>query len=321
METEYILNELSTTLLANKDEVNLTMSLFVDVLKRSRSIGIKPNVRASKDLKEIELCAGYFVSNWCVDKSVDKERRLYLLGLITKSPLLEGLPKEIEIGKIEVEVRFDGMQGEGLTIAHLTENPILSFNTNEKWRPDELTVQIRTLKVDLSGNCDTVDETRTLINFCTLENLESNIKKVSQLQNKRFSSIEDFWAKKEMIFPHLEFSPTVLANLQLLGHKNPVFVQMADLFSKFNSYCIDWKDGPFMLSKQLPNISSESESTMQAYGKDREFSDNLGNVHICELHARLTPGAQRVHFRPFSERRTIFIGYVGKKLPSTLYPT
>jgi hypothetical protein len=208
MELEYVLNELSANVLQSKEEANSVMDLFVDVLRNSREIGIKPNVRTHKDMREIELAEGYFVSNWSANQSIGKERRLYILNLLTKSPLLSGLPDQIAADAKEIEVQFEGIQGRGMTVAHLSENPVLSFSSHEKWHSNELAIQVRTLQLDgLTGDLRVVESPASLTNFCTMENLTSNLQKIKELQTTRFDSVNDFWTKKNMLFGCLKFAP------------------------------------------------------------------------------------------------------------------
>ncbi len=321
MELEYIFNELSIEPAVGLAEAHQVMDNFIEILKSSRAIGIKPNIRSSVDLKSVQLKDGYYVSNWCANQDVNKERRLYLLTLSTKFPLVSDLPECLEENLKEVEVQFEGRQGEGLTLAHLTKNPVISLNTHVKWNPDILQVQVKTMKIHSDERFEILDSNASLLNFCIPSNVTTHLPNIPKLQKQRCTSIEDFWQKKNAWFPNLEFAPTLLDNLEAIGMKSPIFSQAVQLFSDFDIFCNSWTSGPCAIVTSLPNISAESAPTMQTYGHLRKFKDETGADITCELHARLTPGAHRLHFYPDPTSKKIFIGYVGWKLACTKFPT
>jgi hypothetical protein len=323
MSLEYVLNELSVAeLMPSVQDANAVMDTFVDVLKSSRELGIRPSVRTHISIEGIELSPGYFISNWCSDQTISKEKRLYIRKLLTNSPLLEGLPEGLQEDIKEVGVKFNGLLGNGLTVAFLAENPVLSFNTHARWEPPILNVTVERLTLNAQSNViEVIENEGMLINFSTRESLGTNKEKVRALLEKRFTSIDDFWSKREQIFSRLEFSLTLFDDLKTLGVNSTLFVQVVDRLSELNRYCETWTEGPCLVREKIPNISVESASTMQTYGEERKFKNHRGEYFLCELHCRLTPGANRVHFFPLVNDRKIFVGYVGKKLRTTSTPT
>ena len=319
MNIEYVLNELSVEELASSDvRANEVMDIFVEVLKNSREIGIRPNIRTHKQMGEIQLSDNYFISNWCENANISKEKRLYIKKLLTNSPILHGLEGQILEDVKEFEAEFEGKAGVGITLAHLMNNPVLSFCTHSKWEAEELSVQICSLKVDAdSGVCDLIKADSRVINFAKIETLEQNKSKIINLQKTKFSSVADFWEKKGQLFLHLDFSPSLLDNLNELGWGNPILAQVFSKIASLDEYCQSWKSGPCQLTSVHANISVESQSTMQQFGAARIFKTSNGEDIVCEHHARLTPGAQRIHFNPHPDEKKIFVGYVGRKLPTS----
>jgi hypothetical protein len=320
---DYVLNELSiATPFTDRAQAHIAMDQFADVLRGSRQIGIRPGVRTQIALGAIEIAPDYYISNWCADQAVSKEKRLYVLSIATKSPLLVGLPDAISADVKEVAVSKDGEIGDGLTVAYLTNSPLISMDSHHKWRPSELAVTVETLVANAeSGEVNIEVSDALLLNFCTLGSLAEMQNRVQEISQTRFESIEEFWALRVEVFPKLEFSLDVKKTLIGLGLNNPLFMQAIEKFRQMNAYCESWVDGPCEIVDTIPNISDESVSTMQQFGEARLFRHESGGYLECRLHARLTPGAWRIHFAPNVAKKTIFVGYVGQKLPSSEYRT
>lgn len=315
-----ILNELSLSDQASdKERARAMMESFVDVLKGIEKNAVSPQIRLHTRLWQIELCPGYTVHNWSDDLAINKDKRIYFKIKVMKFPLLEELEKSMPEDCLETDVLHENVSGKGLTVAYLTENPVISLNSNSKWVPSELDVLVRKLKNDGSAEINFLDVEGSLLNFSTDENLKLNIDKLIQLARDKFKSVEDFWNHKEKIFPKIEFAPSFKDDLNGIGFNNLLFDQIISSLSRLNDYCNNWSDGPCRICQDLPNVSGESASTMQQFGSERVFKDELGKDVTCEIHSRLTPGAVRLHFCPLESQKKIFVGYVGPKLSSVLY--
>ncbi|WP_413586043.1 hypothetical protein [Bdellovibrio sp. HCB274] len=316
MQLEYILNELSIReLFPTPGDAHAIMDVFIDVVMASRSSGVKPNVRTHVKINQIELSSGYYISNWAADQSINREKRLYIHTLLTKNPLLKELPDPLCEDIKETSVKVYRTHGDGVTVSYLTDNPVISFNTDPKWDVPLLDIEVEQLKTGDQGNPEIVQHTSTLINFSTLQSFQANRTKIQQIHLRRFATIEDFWARKGDVYPHLTFSPEVKD--QLAGYTTPqqqFFQQAMMRLNEINNYCQTWSSGPCTILSDIPNISPESLSTMQAYGELRKFPDDSGSYKLCELHARITPGPGRIHFYPLPDQKKIFIGYIGPKL-------
>jgi hypothetical protein len=315
MQLEYILNEISLRPVPSSiDEAKIMMDAFIGVVIQSRAIGVKANIRAHANISEIEIYPNYFISNWCKDESVPKEKRHYVLKLLTSHPILSELPDQVIEDIKETEVSFESEPGVGLAVGFLTDNPILSFNTAVKWQPSSLEVQVSQLKKNHQSQVEIVSTNATLLNISSLDSLSENKEEIFILASSRFLDIADFWSRKGDVFPFLRFSPDILDRIQYLTPRSQFFQQAMMRLLEINKYCESWDGKEFSIAECIPNVTPESKSTMQAHGDKRLFKDDTGQLLICEWHARFTPGPGRIHFCRMKDTNTLFIGYLGLKL-------
>ena len=86
----------------------------------------------------------------------------------------------------------------------------------------------------------------------------------------------------------------------------------------FNDFCASWQIGNFDLktlnAQTSLNASGESQQTMKKYGSHRRFKLTDGRREIFELHIKT--GDLRFHFFPDNNNKCVYMGYIGKHLPT-----
>jgi len=126
------------------------------------------------------------------------------------------------------------------------------------------------------------------------------------------------WERKEKLFSKLILCPSVEDDLKKIGSK--YFSQIVNKLVALDKYVTTkWLVGEFNYrdanySSSL-TISPESKGTMEKYGNERLFKMPDGTTKYFELHIKT--GDLRFHFYP--ENRKIYIGYIGKHLPTVKY--
>ena len=70
----------------------------------------------------------------------------------------------------------------------------------------------------------------------------------------------------------------------------------------------------------LTRATPESEATLKQFSQEHTFGLPDGSVKRFSWHVRYTGGyAGRIFFHPVPERKVIYIGHVGHKLPTVKY--
>jgi hypothetical protein len=129
-----------------------------------------------------------------------------------------------------------------------------------------------------------------------------------------------FWERKETLFSNIILCPTVENVINTIGgtYLEQIMIQLKELDRYVSQY---WKTGNFNYvdsnAKTPLNITPESKKTMgqKKYVALRTFSMPDGRRECFELHIKT--GNLRFHF--FPENNKIYIGYIGKHLPTDQY--
>lgn len=83
---------------------------------------------------------------------------------------------------------------------------------------------------------------------------------------------------------------------------------------ELEEYCKTWESGAFDFDALPSKVSPESESRLKELKDKLTFQCSDGKKRIFSLHARMTPGAWRIHFCTELGPGKIVIGYVGSKI-------
>ena len=131
----------------------------------------------------------------------------------------------------------------------------------------------------------------------------------------------DLWDRRVWLFPSLIFCENVRREIQGLQVGDPLLKQVVKRLLEIQNYCRGWNVGPFNPADLPFKITGESEATMNQYSAERTFVVPDNNIAlIFKLHGRLTPHTWRIYFEPVRPG-SMYIGYIGPKLPTVEYPT
>ena len=129
---------------------------------------------------------------------------------------------------------------------------------------------------------------------------------------------EELWAKKDDLFPHLCFCPSVEMDLQKL--ENYYLSQIVQKLEQLEQHCAitgTEKIDTSVLSK----TTVESQATLDKYTADHTFRDEKGKSYVASWHMRFTGIPGRIFFVPGYEPERMLVCYIGKKLKNVSFPT
>lgn len=138
---EAVFNELSFLPLAlSPDEAKERISIFLDLLKEIRALGIK-KLKVTNDFSTKEIADGYSLYNWYGDISIDREERRALATFL-QSPNIPDSFTDDMLEDIDSAVLSDCnlIKVDGLLFAGLTNTLCLSFYSDLRW--DKLLINI-----------------------------------------------------------------------------------------------------------------------------------------------------------------------------------
>lgn len=280
------------------------MAEFFKLYEKLYNLGVK-DFYTTQNIKL--LPQEYPMSKWIYKLDVD-ERRIVVM-------LLDKI-EEKDINEFsEYDAIIDEISCSGLLGAYLESDNVISLNSNSKWAKDRLEFEI----ISLHEKGDEVIESKGNVqNFYSCEQDLSEYENYLMKDKYKVYTYEELWSKKEIMFPHLEFCPSVRRNLLSLD-KKPIR-QILNKLKYLDKCAGKLEENPLGFSDSN-TITIESQSTLNKYRSEHTFRDKDGKSYLASWHARFTGIAGRIYFVPVMESSTILICHIGGKLPNVTYPT
>jgi hypothetical protein len=285
------------------------MDNFISTIKACRAQGIGTYLRIPVGFHVSELTTGYPIARWLNDQGVDREKRLFIGTLATKSPYFEDLlGTTAATGFDEAEFAFNATRADGLGVAYLLDAVGISLSTSPPWNATNLRIVHRTLNDESSE----IEEKEVDVRH--VSSPEHSNAHAAELRNDQVDAIvsgSKLWDAGAELFTRLAFCDSVKPQIAGLtsgaGGLSIVFRSLLEL----QALCETWIEGTFD-SRGIPNTTRESGATLQQFGEERTFTGPDGVARVFSWHIKR--GSIRIHFVPDAENRSCLIGYVGPHL-------
>ncbi|NOT61144.1 MAG: hypothetical protein HOP19_13070 [Acidobacteria bacterium] len=318
MSLEMIANELSLKTPAyDMQTAQQWMGQFVQTLRSLVTLGTDRVLRVPADYQTTPLAFGYTLVHWFGDNQVDKEERRWFRSLSTRSPFLEGLP-DWEDEAWKSEFFFNGNPSMGLGYAFLLNAIAVSWSSDQQWDNNQLEIEHNQLKDD-----QRIDHEMVLVPHCSHPNHAlAHQTRITQQLTATIQSPIDLWNRRDSLFPSLNFCNKVESQLLSIDAGDAIFPQVVKCLLEFQDYCNNWQTESFnsaTFALIARKSSPDSDATLRQYGKERTFLYN-GVSFIFSLHVRIPLRGWRVYFHPEPNTHTLLIGYIGRHLPTVLFP-
>ena len=282
-------------------------------LATGMTILIKHNVvdsalRASVPLEEVWCLPGYSLSHAMRSLRTNaREESSFLLRLLTKVPLLEGLDAAIKDQFLACETAtLSPEDGQPLLICAIQDWVTVSFPSKPDWQRDTLTVRFQKL---LPG--DEWREGQEAIDNLACTGHASHICDRHHARVLSDLTPIEQWDRREEAFPNLLFGLDVTDTARTSGQLTAILNRLQRLEDGAAAWL---KTGgpkpPWSLE-----VTPESESTMNdpTLHSRRVFRSRDGTAKLFEWHAKF--GSMRIHLSFDAASRTVEIGYIGPHLP------
>lgn len=289
------------------------MSRLVEVLRVAPNHGFGKGIRTSEAFPTLELAPNYTLQSWTVDREVNRDERMFVLYLATRSPFLIGAAPEIQEREHLVEVVLGDDSALEWGAAFLLDLPLVSV-CQGPWEAAEL-----------NAICRSLDSTESVVTeSCVLRNVSKPVhfleheNWIAERKIRSLDCLEDLWNRRDELFPHLVFCQEVKDQLFSIQRGDAHFQSLIERLFQLQKYFGNWESGSFEKSA-FAKCNPTSNATRETYGRRYYFTCPDGMKVFCGWHLYLTPGAWRIYFHPDADKRRCIIGHIGAKLPSVLY--
>ena len=312
MDLEMVLNELSLkTPVGYRHRARQLMSELIRTLRQATANGVNRVLRTSDEIHSLELAPNYRISQWRNDPKVDREESRFFKTLVTKAPFWTDVFEEFKDEFDLSDIKHQGELVRGIGFALIIDALPISFNSEARW--DCCYLNLEVIRID-TNNEEIVDETVKIIHASCRNHVREHADWIKNRIRTEVTNGEELWNQRQELFPSLEFCDNVSKQIQCLDNGKPMLRQVLKRLFELEEYCKSWKNGAFDFDALPSKVSVESESRLKQFKDNLTFKCSDGKKRVFSLHARMTPGAWRLHFCTELGPGKIIIGYIGPKI-------
>lgn len=285
-----------------KDALKALEGVVAGLLELSTRNFISGNLWTDKPTYDISVCPGITLFELFLElNKLDPDKGWLLLEMMQICPI-DDFVSDDDLGEY-LMWEFESLPRHvDLLLCTISASKIAaSLSPSEKWRKNPLE-----LRAGVLGNFQDVKIDNVFSQDSAFEIIE-------RIRNSELECINpnEFWNRRNELFPDLLFGPDVKIHLERVG--NDIFKSALSRFQDLNAASASWSSSKSLNVSYPVKVRGESQATMNKHGKERMFRSSVGNVEIFEKHANLRDG-HRLHLREVRDQNKIEIGYVGRHL-------
>jgi hypothetical protein len=307
---EVAFNELSLDEKARStDHAAMVFTNFFKLIDSINELKIAPvRIRTSVDLANRVISEKHFnLKDWLRTLGNDDRRRY--ISYIVQDPIITDNPY-FSLGNINVV---------GFGYAFVNDLVSVSYPTNDKWNGEFYKITKEYLP-NIDSDVIVVEVT---VNHCLKKDnaithsnwIIETYQNKQKVAGKNLLDFDDFWARRMLLFPWLEFALSVNQNIRIFGSiGSSDFKKAVRYLFSLNQHLLDINRGNHIFGEIPGDISNDGEATMNEYGDVRTFRCPDGRNRIFSMHVKL--GDVRIYLWPLPNENKYIVGYIGPHLPT-----
>ena len=316
---QMIINELSARFpVQSVDHGKQVMDTFLDTCFRVKKIIQNDSILLDQDYRSFELASGYRIEQWRNDSTVDVESKRKFRVLLNKSVVYNS--KEFEEEKeidFKTEFQYQQQSSKGCLLVYEMDGVAVSFLSDNHWKIP----QIQGSYIQLMDDGSLKQSQVQIPNVSFDENIKVFKQHYDEKQEeRRYTDIvsgQDILNCAESVFPNLIFCENAIQGCRRnvgVSEAGQVYKRLLEL----QRVAENMKD--IFDKNTLTKATPESEATLKQFSQEHTFCLPDGSVKRFSWHVRYTGGyAGRIFFYPVPEKKVMYIGHVGHKLPTVKY--
>lgn len=316
---QMILNELSARFPVETTEGGKQiMNSFLDTYFNVKKIIHNDSILLDQDYRSFELAQGYRIEQWRNDPTVDVENKRRYRTLLNKSIIYNSKEFEEERGNdFRTEFLHRKYTSKGCLLAYEMDGVAVSFLSNDYWKCSEIEGDY----LELSDKGELEQHKVKIPNVSFQENIKSfNCYYEQKCKEWRYTNIvsgQDILKCAEAMFPNLIFCENAIDGCKKdvgVSEAGQVYKRLLELQRVAET--MENKFDKELLTKATP----ESRVTLERFLVEHTFLLPDGNTQVFSWHTRFTGSyAGRIFFHAVPEKKAIYIGHIGHKLPTVKY--
>lgn len=312
------LNELSVPVGSiHFEDAKRVFKAFVATVRAVRNAAPSAALFAHQNIRNLSIGRSYNVA-FLRNLPDCKEESQYLSRLQDRAPMSLSLAEVRDCCHEMVQyfypIDFEGnpsaVEVEGLGLAHFFDGAAVSFNSDSMWSREMIPLVLHSMQPDSS----ILESEVSARNFSSAGHVSTRSEWLSSFQiSNRVADGAELWARREELFPYLEFIPRTKSQVSGMKVGEHLFLQAHSHLEKLNEAIREW-DPTTMFAPEFPfQVRPESQSRINDGLVD--FSERDGSVSTFSEHIYLAPPPHRLHFLiKAAPRKVAVIGHLGRKL-------
>lgn len=316
---QLVVNDLSAKFpCPNKKRGQDIMKNFIDTYYLVKNVLDSDSIILDKDYRSFELAENYRMEQWLNDDHIDVEQKRRFRRMLNQSFTFDSEEFEQEYQwKLDAEFYHDELTSRSCQFAYETDGILISFLSNPYWEE----AVIKGIYTYLDEEGEMISEDASIPNVSCEENAavfceEQEKILASQKKESIHSGMDIFMCRDEM-FPNLIFCENAIKQLQTeIGgtEAGQVYRRLLELQKTASEM------GKKFDKEKLTHATPESKVTLQQFEEEHKIMMPDGTKQVFSWHVRFTGGyGGRIFFEPRPEEEKIYIGHIGKKLPTVKY--
>lgn len=316
---QLVVNDLSTKFpCCDVREGREIMENFIETYYLVKDVLENDSILLDKDYHSFELAKNYRLEQWLNDNQIDIELRRKFRRIINQSYTFDSEAFEQDYQwKLEAEFRHEELISRSCQLAYEIEGVLISFLSDSYWK--EAVVQGIYTYLDEAG--EIISEQAEIPNVSYRENAiafhDEQVKKQSVLAKESIHSGMDIFMCRNHAFPNLVFCDNALKQLQTeIGG-----AEAGQVYRRLMELQIVAKEmkNKFVPDK-LTHATPESPITLQMFDEEHRIMLPNGKKQLFSWHIRFTGAYEgRIFFEPLPNESQIYVGHIGRKLPTVKY--
>ncbi|HZN19274.1 MAG TPA: hypothetical protein VFB84_14025 [Micromonosporaceae bacterium] len=289
---------------ARHEEITSAIHGLVALLREVRRHRADTALVSEVAFMDLDIGAGFSMRQWEADgRNRDSVR--FIRAMRNRAPFSSVLAdQEHDL----TEYTHVGRTAYGLGWAHLSGGLAASLALSPTWDGSRLLLRCCALAENDVGDVVLEYTDEEVRHASRTEHVAEHRQWIYQTGVQDIHTGAELWRLREDIFPRLRFLPRVAQDLEGLRRE---WVRPAkELLSRLQEATEAWDPGQDTTPTWPTKVTPEHEQRRRLCW----FDDPVAGRALFDLHARLTPGAGRLHFRWDPDKGEVIIGYVGRKL-------
>lgn len=202
--------------------------------------------------------------------------------------------------------------GLGLASNILFNSVSLSYDT-AAWPNDQYDVTVTIAEEDINGNIIESQKNGTTLNVSTTAHAATHRHFINNKVKSTIQSGRELWNRRTELYPNLEFCDNVRVQISGMNANTLGFQLIIDRLFDLQNVAMQCTDVGVKPSDFRTLTTPESESRLRDFASQLTLRCPDGENRLFSWHSRFTPGAGRIHFIPYEERKTFLIGSIANQ--------